>query len=142
MTDSRLIFFHVGGHGFAVPLSEIREIVAVSAVTPVPGARAPLEGVTVYREEGVLPLFSLLGAMGNASITNGALIVVAELGGEFIGFRVEGVGGVIGMPEENGLETYKGELKGPPGAIKGIFKSGGQVLVAISLSGVFQEVLD
>ena len=121
MTDSRLIFFHVGGHGFAVPLSEIREIVAVSAVTPVPGARAPLEGVTVYREEGVLPLFSLLGAMGNASITNG---------------------GVIGMPEENGLETYKGELKGPPGAIKGIFKSGGQVLVAISLSGVFQEVLD
>ena len=141
MTDSRLIFFHVGDCSFAVPLNEVREIVVAVAVTPVPGSRPPLEGVMIYQGEGVLPVFSLLSALGRASETAGGLVVVSELGGVFIGFRVEGIGGVVKRLEGDRLDKYQDELKGRPGAIEGTFESGGRSLIVLSLSGVFREVL-
>lgn len=141
MTDSRLIFFHVGNWSFAVPLNEVREIVAAASVTPVPGARPPLEGVMVYRREEALPLFSLPSALGIDYETVGGFVAVSEIDGVFLGFRVEGIGGVIDGVEGNHLDKYHGELKGRPGAIKGAFEFGDRFLVVLNLSEVFQKVV-
>ncbi|GBE15138.1 MAG TPA: chemotaxis protein CheW [Proteobacteria bacterium] len=141
MTDSRLISFHVGDCDFAVPLSEIREIVAAVSVTPVPDGRLPLEGLMVYRGGQALPVFSLLGALGRDSESGGSLIVVSELGPAFVGFRVEGIGGVVDGVQGDRLDEYHGELKGRAGAIEGTFESGDRSMIVLSLSAVFQEVV-
>ena len=119
MPDRRLVTFNSEGEYFAVPLGEVLEVIAAGVMVDVPGTRWPLTDLMVYRNDQILPIFSLKGALGVEDSLEGRLIVVAQSDEYLIGFRVEKIGGVIPGYEDRDLENYEGEMKGQEGAILG-----------------------
>jgi chemotaxis signal transduction protein len=119
MPDRRLITFNSEGEYFAVPLGEVLEVIAVGIMVDVPGTRWPLTDLMIYRNDQVLPVFSLKGALGIEDSLEGRLIVVAQADEYLMGFRVEKIGGIITGYGDGDLENYEGEMKGQEGAILG-----------------------
>ena len=126
MADRRYITFSAGKHRFAVPIEKVREVVSSASVLPVPGRRKPLEGIIPYRDQGVLPVFSLLEALGEPEAETSALIVVTGPEESPVGYRVRGLGGIIMTTgAEDEIVTYQGDLDGPEGAITGTLRKTG-----------------
>jgi len=137
VTDRRFITFNAGEHNFAVPIEEVREVVSSSSILPVPGGKKPLLGIIPYREEGVLPVFSLLEILGEPEIQAGTLIVIADHDEAPIGFTVQGLGGIItASGSEDQTKSYEGELEGPDGAITGILEKAGEEYVLLEIGQV------
>lgn len=125
MNEKRHITFSAGKYRFAVPIEKVREVVSATSVLSVPGGRKPLEGIIPYREQTVLPVFSLLGLLGEQGDEISDLVVVAGSGESPVGFRVRNIGGIMITSGEDEIAPYEGELKGPDGAITGILKKSG-----------------
>ena len=137
MNDRRFITFNAGDHKFAVPIEDVREVVSPSAVFPVPGGRKPLLGIIPYREEGVLPVFSLLEILGEPEVQAGTLIVIADYDGAPIGFTVQGLGGIIsasGSGDE--MKPYDGDLESHDGAIMGTLEKTGEDHIVLEIGKV------
>ncbi|MBX6364094.1 MAG: chemotaxis protein CheW [Gemmatimonadetes bacterium] len=60
-----MIVFRRGDERFAIASSEILEVVRLGAVTPIPGARAPVRGLSARRGEPMVVLD--LGTAGEAA---------------------------------------------------------------------------
>ena len=105
-----------------------------------PGGRKPLEGVIPYREQTVLPVFSLLGLLGDQGDETSGLIVVVDPGESPVGLRVRSMGGImITTEDEDEVTPYEGELKGPEGAITGILKKSGGDHILLEIDLVFSS---
>ena len=138
MADRRFITFSAGGHSFAVPIEDVREVVTSSLIFPIPGGRRPLLGILPYREKGVLPVFSLLEILGEQDARPGTLIVVAGSDESPIGYIVNGLGGIItGSGPEDEVSRYEGELEGPDGWIKGLLKNSGRDYILLEMGKVY-----
>lgn len=68
----------IGARKLALPRARVREIVAVSTVTPVPTAPSPVVGLTQLRGQ-VVPILDLAGGALRAARPNDLLVVI-ELG--------------------------------------------------------------
>ena len=137
MPERRLISFNVGGYRFAVPIEIVREVVNVTSVLPVPGGRRPLEGILPYRENMVLPLFSLLDLLGGRHDETGNLVMVAGSEDDLIGFRVHSMGGVIIRRDDDEIIPYEGELSAADGAISGVLKKTGGEIILLEIEHLF-----
>jgi purine-binding chemotaxis protein CheW len=137
MADTRLISFTSAGQDFAVPISSVREVVRVDSVEPVPGSRSPLEGIYVYRGSQILPVFSLPEIFGVVSGGQENLLMVVDIEGETLGFRIERIGGVADTPPVGEVEEYSGDLQIDPGAIRGVWKSPRGAFLLLRLNTVF-----
>jgi purine-binding chemotaxis protein CheW len=82
--------FEVGGHTYAIDVSQVREIVRWQAPTPLPKAPMLIEGVIDLRG-AVVPIVDLGRALGAAPIASGARarIVVTEVDGLVMGLAVD-----------------------------------------------------
>lgn len=109
MTDKRLIAFSSEGDRYALPIGEVVEVISAGPVDPVHGGRGPLEGLMIYRETGIIPVFSLARILGRASGTEGKLVMIVQRDGEHLGFRVERILGVIPAPEDGNFEPAEAE---------------------------------
>lgn len=126
MGETRFITFRAGGHDFAVPIEKVREVLTLSFVFPVPGGRRPLLGIISYRNKRVLPVFSLLDALGEEGAGTGHLIVVWGPESAPAGFAVDGLGGIVtASGQEEEIEPYQGTLGGPEGAVPAVLKKAG-----------------
>lgn len=91
--------FSLGKRLFAIPLETVSEIVAVTAIQPIPRCRKGLMGVMIHRE-GVLPIFSLPAVLGMEGVVPGSILLVIAAGGETFGLPVDRAGEIIPWPEE------------------------------------------
>ena len=137
MVERRLISFTVGSYRFAVPLEVVREVVNVSSVVPVPGGRRPLEGILPYRDNMVLPVFSLLDLLGLQHDEPGNLVIVAGHEDDPVGFRVRNMGGVMISGDNDEIGPYEGELSLSHGAISGVLKKTGGELILLEIDRLF-----
>jgi purine-binding chemotaxis protein CheW len=82
--------FEVGGHVYAIDVSQVREIVRWQEVTPLPNAPVLIEGVIDLRG-AVVPIVDLGRALGGAPVTPGprARIAVTEVDGLVMGLAVD-----------------------------------------------------
>jgi len=141
-TDNRLITFHLSGSDFAVPIAQVREVTSAEKINALPGARKPLEGLMIYREHQALPVFSLFDALGRENGRSGELVVVVELGGQILGFRVDGIGRVVdGLGNEED-DPEGADLDIPPESVQGVFSDRGSRVVVLRLEKVFGNVLN
>lgn len=72
------VTFTVAGDVYALPAEHVRQIIPQASVTPLPGARPPLRGVTAWRGE-IIRVFDLAGtltAIGDDA--NARVIVMGE----------------------------------------------------------------
>jgi chemotaxis signal transduction protein len=126
LTEKRHITVNAGKHRFAVPIEKVREVVSATSVLPIPGGRKPLEGIILYREKTVLPVFSLLELLGEKEDETSDLILITSSGESPVGFKVRNIGSImITTGGEEEITAYEGELEGPDGAITGILKKSG-----------------
>ena len=142
ITDNRLITFHLSGGDYAVPIAVVREVISAEKIDQLPGGRKPLEGLMIYRENQVLPVFSLTQALGLENESLGDLILVVKLNTQMLGFRVEKIGRVIGGSGSHHYEPLEEELALDPGTVQGTFIEEGLRVNVLKLEKVFGNVLN
>jgi len=90
--DLPLVVFRLGAEAFGLRLHEVREIIMVGMITPVPRAPSFIEGVLNLRGE-VMPVIDLRDRFGldRQPATNLSRIVITPIGGVFTGLVVDAV---------------------------------------------------
>lgn len=96
------VVFLLADHVLLTPLVEITEILPVGALTPVPGVKPWLRGVTISRGE-LFAVTDLSGFLTQkiATITTYSRILVVSYLEEYSGLMVDRVLGLQHIPEEN-----------------------------------------
>lgn len=88
--DLPLVVFRLGEETFGLILHEVREIILVGLVTPVPRAPSFIEGVLNLRGE-VMPVIDLRERFGLQRVerTNQSRIIITPIGGVYTGLVVD-----------------------------------------------------
>jgi len=94
--------FEVGGHTYAIDVSQVREVVRWQPVTPLPNAPSLIEGVIDLRG-AVVPVVDLGRALGGAPVAPGlrARIAVTEVDGLVMGLAVDAAVEVLSVDVAN-----------------------------------------
>lgn len=69
------VTFTIAGDVYAMPAEHVRQIIPQASVTPLPGARPPLRGVTAWRGE-IIRVFDLLGTLTPIGDDGNARVIV------------------------------------------------------------------
>jgi purine-binding chemotaxis protein CheW len=136
----QLVTFELFGEVFALPILDVREIIHLTAITPVPQAPQFVEGVINLRGQ-IIPVVDLrkrfgLSAQGAGENTR---IVVVELGnGIIIGLIVDAVREIERIPGES-ITPPPALVAGSIGSeyIKGISNYDDKMIVHIDMRKVF-----
>lgn len=89
------IVVRVGGERYAVALGDVMEILDTPPATPLPGAPAMIEGMSLVRDE-VLLVLSLAQLLNRGETCSGARhVLVTEFGRVRYGIRVDAVEGIV-----------------------------------------------
>lgn len=89
---AEVVLVEVGGRRWAIPTARVREVAAVSTVTPVPSAPPPVVGLTQLRGH-IVPVIDLAEGGPRAARPNDPLVVV-ELGPARAALLVDRVVGI------------------------------------------------
>lgn len=102
-----LVVFRLGGESYALRLHEVREIIMVGLITPVPRAPSFIEGVLNLRGE-VMPVMDLRDRFGLPRQASSALsrIVITPISGVYTGLIVDSVNEVRSIDQR--------KLENPP----------------------------
>ena len=94
--------FEVGGHTYAIDVTQVREVVRWQPVTPLPNAPALIEGVIDLRG-AVVPVVDLGRALGGERVAPGqrARIAVTEVDGLVMGLAVDAAVEVLSVDVAN-----------------------------------------
>ncbi len=110
-TIVQLLRFHLDGAPYAVPVSEVHEIVRMRAITPVPRTPAEIRGVISLRGSivQVVDLRSRLRLPLAEPSRESRVIVVQNPSGGLTGLLVDGVSDVLRVPECDLIDAAAGE---------------------------------
>lgn len=97
----QLVTFNLVGEEFGLPILDVREIIRMVEVTPVPHSPSFVEGVINLRGQ-ILPVIDLRKRFGlsSSSADEDTRIVVVEINHNLIGLIVDGVNEVLRIPSE------------------------------------------
>ena len=141
-----LVTFDLMGEEFGVPILDVREIILMSDITPVPNAPTFVEGVINLRGQ-IIPIVDLrkrfnLAHKGDATKNR---IVVVEVGHNVLGLIVDGDSEVLRIPADF-VKPAPALIAGGIGAeyIKGIAYYKERMIILIDLHKVFsnEEIAD
>ncbi len=134
----QLVTFKLGGEEFGVNILNVQEINKVVDITEVPKSPEFVEGIINLRGK-VIPVVDLrkrfyMEAKANDQHTR---IIVAELDGKTIGFRVDAVNEVLRIKSDS-LEAPPEIVSGVDSAFfKAVVKMGEKLLILIDLGKLF-----
>lgn len=99
-THDRFMIFRLGNDAFAISLINVKEVIGVSNITPVPNSPPYFKGVLNLRDHviSVLDLGRKLKASETTSVERA--IIILDLGSHNIGVLVDGVESVIEISQE------------------------------------------
>ncbi|NBX86571.1 MAG: chemotaxis protein CheW [Proteobacteria bacterium] len=136
----QLVTFELYGEVFALPILDVREIIRMTTITPVPQAPGFVEGVINLRGQ-IIPVVDLRKRFGLSSqaATDDSRIIVAELGaGLVLGMIVDAVREVERIPSDT-INPPPSLVAGSIGSeyIKGISNHEDKMIVHIDMRKVF-----
>lgn len=140
MVETRLITFTSTRRTFAVPLEEIREVIDMGRVEPLPSSVPPLEGLVIYRSDRVLPVFSMNQLLGGKEKGGGDFLLVVEVGDELYGVRVMTIGGIANYPSDDQLISHENISDVPEGAVIARFLDKDQQVIILDLDRLFSKL--
>ncbi len=134
-SEIELLAFKLGREMYAVPIAQVREVMKLWAITPVPNSPGHVLGVTTLRG-AVLPVIDLCRILGIPEGQRGekSRIVVASINDERTGIVVDRVEGVIRIREDEirpAPETI--EQKAGAEYLKGIVRRDERLYILIDL---------
>lgn len=138
----QVVTFQLFGEVFALPILDVREIIRMTPITPVPQAPGFVEGVINLRGQ-ILPIVDLRKRFGLApqERTEETCIAVVELGsGVAVGLIVDAVREVESIPADS-ITPPPSLVAGSIGAeyIKGISNHADKMMIHIDLRRVFSK---
>ena len=144
--EIQLVIFKIGGEEFGVSIAQVREIVRLVPITPIPRSPDFIEGVVNLRGQ-ILAVIDLAKRLDLPAIIRSekTRIVVVEVEGNIVGMIVDEVTEVLRLPVDDITDTP--ELissESHQKYITGVGKLGDRLLVLIDLSMIFsaEEVED
>lgn len=140
--EVQVVTFELFGETFALPILDVREIIRMVAITPVPQAPGFVEGVINLRGQ-ILPIVDLRRRFGLApqQRDDNTCIIVVELGNSaVIGLIVDAVREVERLPSDT-VTPPPSLVAGAIGAeyIKGISNHSDKMMIHIDLRRVFNN---
>lgn len=136
-----LVTFDLMGEEFGVPILDVREIILMSEVTPVPNAPAFVEGVINLRGQ-IIPIVDLRKRFKLKQKTEAdkSRIVVVEVANSVLGLIVDGDSEVLRIPADF-VKPAPALIAGGIGAeyIKGIAYYQERMIILIDLHKVFSH---
>lgn len=136
----QLVTFELVDEVFALPILDVREIIRMTNITPVPQAPSFVEGVINLRGQ-IIPVVDLRKRFGitEAEATDNTRIIVVELGnGVVLGLIVDAVREVERIPSDS-INPPPALVAGSIGSeyIKGISNHEDKMIVHIDMRKVF-----
>ena len=136
-----LVTFDLLGEEFGVPILDVREIILMSDITPVPNAPEYVEGVINLRGQ-IIPIVDLRKRFNlkAAESTEKTRIVVVEVAGNVLGLIVDGDSEVLRIPADL-VKPAPALIAGGIGAeyIKGIAHYKERMIILVDLYKVFSR---
>ncbi len=138
--ELQVVGFRIGRETFGVPISLVREIVRVPAITSVPNAPEYIEGVINLRGR-IIPVVDLRKRfhekVGEPSKKN--RIVVVELESRLIGLMVNSASEVLRIPPSEIEAPHDVFQEGELNYITGVGKLRGRLIILLDLSKILQR---
>ncbi len=135
----QLVTFQLVGEEFGVPILDVREIIRMTEITPVPQAPAFVEGVINLRGQ-IIPIVDLRKRFGMEpkEIDEQTRIVVVELGATILGLIVDSVQEVLRIPFDT-VAPPPTLVAGSIGSeyIKGISHFDDKMIILVEMRRVF-----
>jgi purine-binding chemotaxis protein CheW len=125
----------LSAESYAVPVEYVLEAAELGQVRAVPGARPELLGVCNLRGQ-VLPVVDLAALLGAARAASPRRLLVTEAQGFQVGFAVDEVSGIGGLPEPEEPASDPG-----PGFLLGAALSEGELIGVVDVPGVFDSLV-
>jgi chemotaxis signal transduction protein len=105
------LVFPIGAERYALPVDQVKEVVAAPAVTPLPTAPGAVLGLVNLRGD-VLPLFDVGRLVGSPSPADAAFVMVVDTPAGLACLPASGLPRLVelGPPSVSGLATWPGNV--------------------------------
>ncbi len=133
----QLVTFRLGNEEYSVDILSVQEIIRHMDLTRVPKAPEFVDGVINLRGK-VIPVLDLRKRFGLDACgkTNETRIIVVEINGKTVGFKVDEVSEVLRLPADT-VEDAPEILTGvDSGYIKGVGKMEGRLIILLDVSKI------
>jgi purine-binding chemotaxis protein CheW len=133
-SKNRYLCFTLGLEEYAVPLTCVKEVIALPEVTPVPQTAVYFKGIMNLRGQ-VISIIDLRVKLGiKAIIKDENVVIICDLQGSSIGVIVDSVNRVI-HPEEKDISS-KPEVQGQKNVdyLMGVVRKDQQLILLIDLA--------
>ncbi|MFO7172355.1 MAG: chemotaxis protein CheW [Bacillota bacterium] len=136
----QVVVFRVGEGFYAVPIGQVREVVAWTRPTPLPGSPPHVEGVLSLRGE-VIPVVDLGRRFGRARSVPDAQsrILVVEIAGQVAGMVVDTVTEVLTLADGAVQPVAPAFRNSDDPLVVGVFHRGDDLVVLVDLERVVGE---
>lgn len=136
---AQVVTFSLAGEEFGVPILEVREIIRMTPITPVPRAPEFVEGVINLRGQ-IIPVVDLRKRFGITAAEVGAhtRIIVIEVNDNVLGLIVDAVDEVLRIPADT-IAPPPALVAGGIGSeyIRGISHFNNKMIILIEMGRVF-----
>lgn len=130
----QFVAFRLGEEEYAVPISQVREIIRYERATKMPNAREYVDGVINLRGK-IIPVITLASRLGsNTEGVTGRWVIILETTGQELGILVDVVTEVIKLDEDS-IESVSGIVAGS-GRIRGIGKAADRLLILLDVNNI------
>ncbi len=135
--ESQLVVFVMENEEFACSIQNVREVLKMIKVTPLPRSLDFVEGVINMRGE-VLPVIDLRKRFGlpEAERTDESRIIIVEVEERMVGLIVDSVREVLSMPDEQIQEAPSQVAGGKTDLIMGVGKVEDRMLIILDLNRI------
>jgi purine-binding chemotaxis protein CheW len=136
-----LVVFRLGAEAYSLRLHEVREIIMVSNITPVPRAPSFIEGVLNLRGE-VMPVIDLRERFGleRKTATSLSRIVITPIGGVSTGLVVDSVEEVKTVDQRRLEEPPRVTAVGANAFIEKVARTDGGVVFLLNVQRLLTDV--
>ena len=135
--ESQLVVFVMESEEFACSINNVREVLKMIRVTPLPRSLDFVEGVINMRGE-VIPVIDLRKRFGlpEAERTDESRIIIVEVEERMVGLIVDSVREVLSIPNEQIQEAPSQVAGGKTDLIKGVGKVADRMLIILDLDRI------
>jgi purine-binding chemotaxis protein CheW len=147
LTEIQLVVFDLASEHYGVDISDVREIIRMQDITPMPGVKAFVEGIINLREK-VLPVLDLRKRFGLkvAEHTEESRIVVVDSSSGEVGVIVDAVTEVLRIPISSIEPNSSMVMHSNSDYLRGIAKLPDRLIILLDLnkllsSGVSNEAI-
>ncbi len=135
--ESQLVVFVMENEEFACSINNVREVLKMIRVTPLPRSLDFVEGVINMRGE-VIPVIDLRKRFGlpEAERTDENRIIIVEVEDRMVGLIVDSVREVLSLSDQHIQEAPSQVAGGKTDLIKGVGKADDRMLIILDLSRI------